>query len=348
MKIKELSAVLNCEFIGEPETDITSVAPIENAKPGDLTFLSNRKYRRYLATTGASAIILEKAEDVPEGKAAIISRAPYLTFAEAMNMLFPPLTAERGIHPSAIVAPSAKIGKNVSIGPYSIIGDNVTIGDDVSILAHCVIYHDALIGDGVLIHSHCVVREACRLGDRVILQNNVVIGGDGFGYAKRGDNSWLKIRQAGIVIIEDDVEIGAGAAIDRATIGSTVVSKGTKIDNLVQIGHGSFVGQNTLLCAQVGLAGSTRVGNEVILSGQVGAAGHLEIGDRVIATAQTGIPNSVEAGKVISGYPAIDNRDWLKSSAIFAQLPKLQKEIRELKARLTKLENQQGSQAQSE
>ncbi|MBO0724496.1 MAG: UDP-3-O-(3-hydroxymyristoyl)glucosamine N-acyltransferase [Blastocatellia bacterium] len=347
MKIKELSAELNCEFVGAPEIDITSVAPIENARPGDLTFLSNRKYRRYLATTGASAIILENAEDMPEGKAAVISPAPYLTFAEAMNLLYPALTPERGIHTSAIVSPSASIGVNVSIGPYSVIGDNVTIGDDVSILAHCVIYQDAQIGDGVLIHSHCVIREGCRLGDRVILQNNVLIGGDGFGYAKRPDNSWLKIRQAGIVIIEDDVEIGAGAAIDRATIGSTVISKGTKIDNLVQIGHGSFVGQNTLLCAQVGLAGSTRVGNEVILSGQVGAAGHLDIGDRVIATAQTGIPNSVDAGKIISGYPAIDNRDWLKSSAIFAQLPKLQREIRELKARLAKLEDQQGSQAQS-
>jgi UDP-3-O-[3-hydroxymyristoyl] glucosamine N-acyltransferase len=316
------------------------VAPIENARPGDLTFLSNKKYRRHLATTGASAIILENAEDLPEGKAAIISPAPYLTFAEAMNMLYPALIPERGIHTSAIVSPSARIGANVSIGPYSIIGDNVAIGDDVSILAHCVIYQDAQIGDGVMIHSHCVIREGCRLGDRVILQNNVVIGGDGFGYAKLPDNSWLKIRQAGIVIIEDDVEIGAGAAIDRATIGSTVVGKGTKIDNLVQIGHGSFVGQNTLLCAQVGLAGSTRVGNEVILSGQVGAAGHLEIGDRVIATAQTGIPNSVEAGKIISGYPAIDNRDWLKSSAVFAQLPRLQREIRELKARLAKLEDQ--------
>ena len=345
MKIKELAAKLNCEYVGDQETSITSVAPIENAQPGDLTFLSNRKYRRYLGVTGASAIILENAEDRPEGKAAIISPAPYLTFAEAINMLYPPLTLERGIHPSAIISPSADIGENVSIGPYSVIGDDVIIGDNVSILAHCVIYQDARIGDGVLIHSHCVIREGCILGDRVILQNNVLIGGDGFGYAKRADNSWLKIRQAGVVIIEDDVEIGAGAAIDRATIGSTVISKGTKIDNLVQIGHGSFVGQNTLLCAQVGLAGSTRVGNEVILSGQVGAAGHLEIGDRVIATAQTGIPNSVEAGKIISGYPAIDNRDWLKSSAIFAQLPRLQKEIRELKARLDKLENQQGSQA---
>jgi UDP-3-O-[3-hydroxymyristoyl] glucosamine N-acyltransferase len=343
MKIKELAIKLRCDFVGDPETDITGVAPIENARAGELTFLSNRKYRRYLGATGASAIILENAEDRPEGKSAIISSAPYLTFAEAVNMLCPAITHERGIHPSAIVAPSAKIGENGSIGPYSVVGDDVTIGNDVTILAHCVIYPGAQIGDGVLIHSHCVVREGCKLGDRVILQNNVVIGGDGFGYAKRADNSWLKIRQAGLVIIEDDVEIGAGAAIDRATIGSTVIGKGTKIDNLVQIGHGSFVGQNTLLCAQVGLAGSTRVGDEVILSGQVGAAGHLEIGDRVIATAQTGIPTSVEAGKVISGYPAIDNRDWLKSSAIFAQLPKLQREIRELKARLTKLEDQRGS-----
>jgi UDP-3-O-[3-hydroxymyristoyl] glucosamine N-acyltransferase len=347
MKIKELSRELNCDFVGDPETRITSAAPIENARPGDLTFFSNRKYRRYLATTSASAIILENAEELPEGKAGIISSAPYLTFAEAMNLLYPPLTHERGIHPSAIISPSARIGENASVGPYSVIGENVIIGESVSIMAHCVIYRDVRIGDHAMIHSHCVIREGCRLGDRVILQNNVVIGSDGFGYAKRPDNSWLKIRQAGVVVIEDDVEIGAGAAIDRATIGSTVISEGTKIDNLVQIGHGSFVGQNTLLCAQVGLAGSTRVGNEVILSGQVGAAGHLEIGDRVIATAQTGIPNSVEAGKVISGYPAIDNRDWLKSSAIFVQLPKLQREIRELKARLTKLEDQQGSHAQS-
>jgi len=343
MKIKELSAELNCDLMGDPETRITGVAPIENARPGDITFLSNRKYRRHLATTGASAIILENTEDLPEGKSAIISPTPYLTFAEVMNLLYPNPKLESGVHPSAVISPTARMGEKVSIGPYSVIGDNVTIGDNVSILSHCVIYRDVQIGAGALIHSHCVIREGCKLGDRVILQNSVVIGSDGFGYAKKPDNSWLKIRQAGVVIIEDDVEIGAGASIDRATIGSTIIGKGTKIDNLVQIGHGSFVGQNALLCAQVGLAGSTRIGNEVILSGQVGVAGHLEIGDKVIATAQTGIPNSVEAGKIISGYPAIDNRDWLKSSAIFAQLPKLQREIRELKERLTKLENQQGS-----
>jgi len=341
MKIKKISAELNCDLIGDPETDIIGIAPIENAKPGDLTFLSNKKYQRYLATTAASAIILESSDDLPKGKSAIISLTPYLTFAEAMNLFHPPVIPERGVHHSAIISPTARIGKGVSIGPFSVIGDYAVIGDNVSVLAHCVIYRDVQIGNSSFIHSHCVIREGCTLGDRVILQNNVVIGSDGFGYAKRLDNSWLKIPQAGAVIIEDDVEIGAGTSVDRATIGSTIISKGAKIDNLVQIGHGSSVGQNTLLCAQVGLAGSTRIGNEVILSGQVGVAGHLEIGDRVIATAQTGIPNSVEAGKVISGYPAIDNRDWLKSSAIFAQLPKLQREIREIKERLSRFEGQQ-------
>jgi UDP-3-O-[3-hydroxymyristoyl] glucosamine N-acyltransferase len=338
MKIKEISAELNYDLVGDPEIEITSVAPIEIAQPGQLTFLSNRKYRRHLATTKASAIILRNADDLPAGKSAIISSDPYLAFGQVMNLLHPSFAPNRGVHPNAIISPSAQIGQNISVGPFSVIGENVVIGDNVSILPHCVIYPDVQIGDDVLLHSHCVIREGCRIGDRVILQNHAVIGSDGFGFAKRPDDSWLKISQAGIVIIEDDVEIGAGSTIDRATIGSTVIGKGTKIDNLVQIGHGSTVGQNTLLCAQVGLAGSTRVGNKVILSGQVGAAGHLEIGDGVIATAQTGIPSSVEAGKIISGYPAIDNRDWLKSSAIFAQLPKLQKEIRELKEQL--LENQ--------
>lgn len=343
MKLKEISTKLNCVLVGDSETEITGVAPIENATLGQLTFLSNRKYRRYLVTTNASAVILENADDLPKGRSGLISSTPYLTFAEAMILLHPDFGPPLGIHPCAVISPSAVIGTGVSIGPFSVIGDNVIIGDSVSILSHCAIYHDVQIGNNTLIHSHCIIREKCTIGNRVILQNNIVIGSDGFGYARRPDNSWLKIPQAGTVIIEDDVEIGAGSAIDRATIGSTVIGKGTKIDNLVQIGHGSTIGQNTLLCAQVGLAGSTRVGNEVVLSGQVGAAGHLEIGDRVIATAQTGIPSSVEAGKVISGYPAINNRDWLKSSAIFAQLPKLQREIRELKERLNRLEKQNES-----
>lgn len=340
MKLAEIASRLNCAIVGDTEIEITGLAPIEVAQAGELTFISNKKYKRHLATTTASAIIAADSGEIPEGKSGIISVDPYLTFAEAMWIFHPPIQYPRTIHPSAVVSASAVIGKDVSIGAFAVIGDGVKLGDNVTILDHCSIYPEALIGDDVLIHSHSVVRERCRIGARAILQNNVTIGSDGFGFAKRpgsNANSWFKIPQAGIVIVEEDVEIGAGSAIDRATIGATVIGRGTKLDNLVQVGHGSTIGENTLLCAQVGLAGSTQVGNEVILSGQVGAAGHLKIGDRVIATAQTGIPNSVEAGKIISGYPAIENRDWLKSSAVFAQLPHLQKEIRMLKEEVQNL-----------
>lgn len=337
MKLGEIASRLKCSTVGDPETEITGLAPIETAQAGQLTFISNKKYKRYLATTSAAAVIADNPDDLPEDKPGIISVNPYLTFAEAMWLFYPPLKPAAGIHPTAAVSPSAIIGEQVSIGAFTVIGDDVSLEDNVVVMDHCSIYPGAKIGGNSFIHSHCVIRESCQIGLNVILQNNVTVGTDGFGFAKRGDNSWFKIPQAGIVIIEDDVEIGAGTTIDRATIGATVIGKGTKLDNLVQVGHGSSVGQNTLLCAQVGLAGSTQVGNEVILSGQVGAAGHLKIGDRVIATAQTGIPNSVEAGKIVSGYPAIDNRDWLKSSAVFVQLPKLQKEIRALKEELREL-----------
>jgi UDP-3-O-[3-hydroxymyristoyl] glucosamine N-acyltransferase len=338
MKLGEIADNLSCEVIGDSEIEITGLAAIDAAQPGQLTFLSNRKYSRYLATTQASAIIISDPAQLPEGLSGLLSDDPYLTFAEALGLFYKPAEFPSGIDPQAVISSTAIIGKNLSVGPFSYIGHKAKIGDNVRILSHCCIYPEAEIGDDVIIHSHCIVRERCKIGSRVALQNNVVIGSDGFGYAKRSDKSWYKIPQTGGVVIEDDVEIGAGSVIDRATIGTTVVGKGTKIDNLVQIGHGSIVGRNTLLCAQVGLAGSTHVGDDVILGGQVGAAGHLKIGDRVVATAQTGIPNSVAPDKVISGYPAIDNRNWLKSSAIFAQLPQLQKEIRALKERLGQLE----------
>lgn len=340
MKLGEVAARLNCQVIGDEEIEVTGVAPIEKAEPQQLTFLSNRKYLRYLATTRAAAVITDDASNLLEGQAGLISKHPYLTFAEALEIFYSAPEMKREIHPTAVISPTAVLGESVSIGAYSVIEDDVALGDRTTIMPHCVVYQESEIGEDCFLHSHCVVRERCRIGDRVILQNNVTIGSDGFGYAQRPDKSWRKIVQTGIVMIEDDVEIGAGSVIDRATIGATVVGRGTKIDNLVQIGHGSTVGQDTLLCAQVGLAGSSQVGNQVILSGQVGVAGHLKIGDRVVATAQTGIPSSVEEGKIISGYPAIENRDWLKSSAVFAQLPKLQKELRALKERLAELETQ--------
>jgi UDP-3-O-[3-hydroxymyristoyl] glucosamine N-acyltransferase len=342
MKLVEIAKHLDCQWIGDSEIEITGVAPIESAGANELTFLSNRKYRKFLSTTKAAAIITDDPANLLAGQSGLISAHPYLTFAQALSLFHDQPRFDSGIDPNAVISPSAIIGERATIGAFSVIGDNVKIGKDVTILSHCTIYPEAEIGDHTLVHSHCVIRERCRIGSRVILQNNVVIGSDGFGYAKRPDNSWYKIPQTGIAIIEDDVEIGSGSVIDRASIGATIIGRGTKVDNMVQIGHGSSVGQNTLLCAQVGLAGSTQVGNEVILSGQVGVAGHLKIGDRVVATAQSGIPNSVEPDQVISGYPAIDNRNWLKSSAIFAQLPQLQKEMRAMKERLDQMERELG------
>jgi UDP-3-O-[3-hydroxymyristoyl] glucosamine N-acyltransferase len=345
MKLGEIASRLRCELIGDPHTEISGLSAVEDAHPGELTFLSNPKYKKHLKHTQASAIILDHPSLLPPGKSGLISPTPYLAFAEAATLFLPhhPETHRTGIHPQSSISPSAHIGRGVSIGPFTVVGDNVRIGNNVIILSHCTLYPDVIIGDDSFLHSHCVIREGAQIGNQVIIQNSVVIGSDGFGYAKRPDKTWQKIPQMGRVLIEDNVEIGAGTVIDRATLGTTIIRKGAKIDNLVQIGHGSVVGENSLLCAQVGLAGSTKVGQEVILSGQVGAAGHLTIGDRSIATAQTGIPNSIEADKIVSGYPAIDNRTWLKASALFAQLPRLNQEIRRLKAKLEDLERKMDS-----
>ncbi len=337
MKIREIAERLGVRWVGDGEVEIAGVAQIENAQEGDLTFLSNVRYRRYLATSGASGIIVRNEKDL-RGRTGLISPNPYLTFAEALGLFHRPPVRRPGIDPTAVVATTAKLGEGVAIGPLVVIGEGVRIGERTIIDAHSVIYEGAEIGREVLIHSHCVVREHCRIGDRVILQNRVVVGGDGFGYAKRDDQSWQKIPQTGIVIIEEDVEIGAGTTIDRATIGATVIGKGSKLDNLVHIGHGSTVGRDTLLCAQVGLAGSSHVGNRVILGGQVGVAGHLTIGDGVMATAQAGIPASVPAESAISGSPAIDHRAWLKFCAIFAEIAEWPKEIRALRERITAVE----------
>ena len=343
MRLSQLAEKVACQVIGDGEIEITGVAPIESAGFGEITFVSNRKYIKYLAGAQASAVIVADPTLVPPHMSGLCSINPYLTFAEILDLYHPQLqqlTDWSGIHPTAVLAPSAVIGRDTTIGPFSVVADGAVIEEGVVIHAHCVIYSKAFIGKKSLIHSHCIVREGCRIGANVILQNNVTIGADGFGYAKREDGSWKKIVQTGNVILEDDVEVGAGSSIDRATIGATIVRRGAKIDNLVQIGHGSEVGEDTLLCAQVGLAGSSQVGRDVILSGQVGVAGHLKIGDGVIATAQTGIPSSVEAKRVVSGYPAIDNRDWLKSAALFAQLPKMNKEVSKLKEEIVKLNAQ--------
>jgi len=328
MKLGELAATLGARLEnGSPETEITGVAGIEEAGAGQITFVANPRYAGAARTTKAAAVIV--AEDFPAANTALLrSRNPYLDFARAIELFYRPPKYAVGVHSTAVVHPSAKIGKNASIGPYVVVDEDVQIGKNCVLLAHAVIYRGARIGNNFLAHAHAVVRENCRLGDNVTLQNGAVIGGDGFGFAKDNEGRWRKIVQSGPAVLEDDVEVQANACVDRASIGETRVGKGTRIDNLVQVGHGSRVGNNTLLCAQVGLAGSTEVGDNVILAGQVGVAGHCKIGDGVIATAQSGIPNDVAAGKVVSGYPAIDNKLWLRCVAVFNRLPELLKRVR--------------------
>jgi UDP-3-O-[3-hydroxymyristoyl] glucosamine N-acyltransferase len=312
---------------GSPDTEITGVAAIETAGPGQLTFVSNPKYAALARSTEASAVIV--AEDFPALSTAMLrSKNPYLDFARALEFFYRPPQYAPGIHPTAVIHPSARIETGAHIGPFVVVHEEVEIGQNAVLLAHVVIYRGVAVGDNFLAHSHAVVREFCRIGNNVALQNGVIVGGDGFGFAKDNAGRWHKIVQSGPTVIEDDVEIQANACVDRASVGETRISRGAKIDNLVQVGHGSKVGEDSLLCAQAGLAGSTDVGNNVILAGQVGVAGHCKIGDGVIATAQSGIPNDVPAGAVVSGYPAIDNKLWLRCVAVFNRLPDIARILR--------------------
>jgi UDP-3-O-[3-hydroxymyristoyl] glucosamine N-acyltransferase len=327
MKLSNLAERLGGRVDKPVDVEITGVAGIEDALAGQITFVANPKYASAARSTRASAVIV--SEDFPTiERPALRHSNPYLAFARAIELFYDAPKYTPGIHPTAVIHPAATIGQGASIGAYVVVSEHVQIGPNCTLLPHVVIYHGAVIGRNFFAHAHAVVREHCQIGDDVILQNGAVIGADGFGFAKTDKNEWHKIVQSGAAVLENDVEVQANACVDRASIGETRVGRGSKVDNLVQVGHGSRVGERTLLCAQVGLAGSTDVGNDVILAGQVGVAGHCSIGDGVIATAQTGIPSSVEAGKVVSGYPAIDNRQWLRAVAIFGKLPELARSLR--------------------
>lgn len=338
VKLAEVADTLGCILEGDGAIDIVGVATLESARPGDLSFLTNAKYQNEAKKTRASAILV--AHGCPPMEVALLRHDnPYLAFARAVEIFFKPAPLVPSIHPTAWISDSAVIGAEVHIGPYAHVGERVVVGNAVQIHTRCTIHEDAAIGDGTVLHSGCVVRERVVVGKRCIIQSNSVIGSDGFGYAKQESGEWYRILQAGNVIIEDDVEIGACTTIDRAALGETRIHKGTKIDNQVHVAHGCVVGPNNLLAAQVGLAGSTKTGAGVILTGQVGAAGHLTIGDGAVATPQTGIANSVEAGMIVSGAPAIDHRNWLKSSIAFSKLPELQKTVRRLESRVASLED---------
>ncbi|HEY4841350.1 MAG TPA: UDP-3-O-(3-hydroxymyristoyl)glucosamine N-acyltransferase [Terriglobales bacterium] len=333
MKLSDIAAALNARLENAPPgTEITAVAAIEQALPGQLTFVSNPKYNTAAKTTQASAVIVSEA--FPAISTGMLrSQNPYLAWAKAIELFYHPPAYAPGIHPTAVVSPKAKLGKNAHIGPYVVIDDDVVIGDNAVLLAHAVIYRGVTIGRNFFAHAHAVVREFCQLGDNVLLQNGVVIGCDGFGFAKDDAGHWHKIVQSGNVVIEGDAELQANTCIDRASIGETRIGRGAKIDNLVHVGHSCTVGHDTLLCAQVGLAGTTDVGNNVILAGQVGVSGHVKIGNGAIAIAQSGIPHDVAPGAMVSGAPAIDHRLWLKCCAAYAKLPEIAKAVRKLAER---------------
>jgi len=337
MKLREIASSLGCELVGDGEIEIRGVAAMEQAGPEELTFLANPKYAHKVKHTRAGAILIaEPVGEIPI--ASLVSSNPYLDFARALELFYQPPRPPAGIHPLAVIAPSAQIGEGASIGPFAVVGERVTLGRNAVLHPHVVIYEGAQIGDDFYAHSHATVREFCRVGHRVILGNGVVVGGDGFGFAHPADGTHYKIVQSGPTVIEDDVEIQSLSSVDRATVGETRVKRGAKIDSLVQIGHACLVGEDCILCAQVGLAGSSILGRNVVLTGQVGVSGHLTIHDNAVVYAQSGIGGDVEPGGVVSGSPAFDAKVWRRAVTAFPKLPELLKTVRELTKRINELE----------
>jgi len=333
VRLELIAQSLGCRLEGDGETEISGVSGIEDARENQITFVSNRKYARHARATRAGALIV--GDDFPELETPTLRTSnPYLAFARAIELFYQPPEPPGGIDPTARIAPSAEIGPDASVGPAAVIEADVRIGARAIIGPFVHIARGTTIGNDFRAHAHASVREYSRLGDNVILQDGARIGTDGYGYAKKGDGSWYKIVQSGIVVLEDDVEVGANATIDRPSFGETRISKGVRIDNLVQVGHASQVGENTLLCSQVGLAGSTKVGRDCILTGQVGVSGHLTIGDRVIATGQTGIGSNIPDDAVVSGSPSMDNKTWLRNTVILRKLPEIVRRLEAIERRL--------------
>lgn len=336
MKLGELAKRLGAELRGDPELEITGVKGIEEAGPTEITFVANPRYAALARSTNAAAVIVEpEFQEIPT--ATLRVKNPYLAFSRALGAFHKPPTYAPGVHHTAVVDPSAEIGASAHIGPYAVVGPNVRIGPHATLLPHVVIYPGVQIGSHFFAHAHAVVRENCVLGDHVTLENGAIVGSDGFGFAKDEAGHWEKIPQSGPVRIGNRVDVQANATVDRATVGATEIGDGSKIDNLVQIGHGSHVGKDSLLCAQTGLAGSSVIGNHVILAGQVGIAGHCTVGDGVILTAQSAVSHDVPPGKMISGSPGFDNRIWLRAVTLFQRLPELAKRLAALEARMEKL-----------
>jgi UDP-3-O-[3-hydroxymyristoyl] glucosamine N-acyltransferase len=341
IKVRELAAFLDCPFEGDGEVNITGVASLEGAGPGDLVFLANPRLRPHLDASRAAAVIASPAEaglQVPVIRAA----DPHLAFIRAVEHLNPPGRPALGVHPLAFVAPTAKVGPGASVGPLSYIGEGVEVGARTVIHALAALYPGVRVGEDCVIHSHVAIREGTIIGRRVVIHNGVVIGADGFGYIRGEDGRHIKIPQVGGVTIEDDVEIGANTCVDRATLEATVVRRGAKIDDLVMVAHNVEVGENAVLVGQAGVAGSSKIGRNVILSGQAGVADHLTIGDDSIVAAKSGVTKSLAPKSFVSGSPHLDARTWRRVWAVIPELPELVKELRRLRERVAELEKKLG------
>lgn len=334
--LKELAAGLGGRVIGDQDARITGLASLDEAGEGDLTFLANPRYAQKVAATKASAVILPPGAD-PCGKNGIEVDNPYLAFAKALTLFHVTPPEPKGIMAGAYLGRNAEVGKDVTVYPGAFVGDGARIGDRVTLFPGVVLYECVELGNDVTLHANVSVRERCRIGNRVIVHCGTVIGSDGFGYAPEG-SGWYKIPQLGIVVIEDDVEIGANATIDRAALDVTLIKCGTKIDNLVQIAHNCIIGDNCMIASQSGVSGSSTLGDHVILAGQVGIVGHLKIGDNVMVGGKSGVTDNLPAGSLVSGIPAFPHRDWLRVSALIPRLPELKKAVSALEKKVRELE----------
>ncbi len=337
IRVSTLAKQLNCPYKGKGTTLISGVSSLEDAEKGDIVFLAHRKFLSQLERTKASAAIIP-ADETFDRIPVIRSENPQLSFIQVVEYFFQPHRPVPGIHPLACISPTAKVGKDVSIGAFAFIGDDVEIGNRAVIFPFVAMYPRTKVGRDCVIHSHVSIREETSIGNRVIIHNGAVIGSDGFGYIQDKKKSHIKIPQKGVVLIEDNVEIGANTTIDRASLGKTIIRKGTKIDNLVQIAHNVEIGTDVILAAQTGIAGSSKIRKKVIAGGQVGIADHLEIGDNVIMAAKTGVTKNIPANTVVAGYPHLDIRDWRKAWVSIPQLYDLLKEIKKLKRKIETLE----------
>lgn len=336
ISLRELAEHIGGKVIGDPDAKVNGLGSLDDAVDGQITFLANPKYAEKVSRTAATAVILPLGAD-SFGKNVVEVSNPYLAFAKVLTLFCVPPCKPKGVMDGAFVSPGAALGSDITVYPGAYVASGVKTGNRVVIHPGAVIYEGVTIGDDVTIHSNVSIRERCRIGNRVILHNGAVIGSDGFGYAPDG-KSYFKIPQIGIVVIEDDVEIGANTTIDRAALDVTLICRGTKIDNLVQIAHNCTIGEDTAIAAQAGVAGSTIIGRNVTVGGQVGIVGHLRVCDKAMFAAKGGVMSNIDHPGAFSGTPAIPHKDWLKASAVYAKLPEMRKTILAMEKRIAELE----------